>query len=99
VASVGALVLLVGAVSWVSPAARAVVSSGMSSAPVAALESFAMTVIDRIAAASSVIAIVWDAFLQPIAGYLLAWIVLMSAACAGFAAMLGRVALGGAPQS
>ncbi len=41
-------------------------------------------------------AIVWSTYLQPVAGYLVVWMVMMSAACALVASTLGRVALGGA---
>jgi hypothetical protein len=57
------------------------------------------TIAQSAAVVTRVVSIVWEAFLQPIVGFLLVWIVLMSGACAAFAAALGRVALGGASQS
>lgn len=67
-------------------------------APAAAapLLSWASSVVEVADAAVSVVSIVWQTYLRPIVGYLLAWVVLMSAACATFGLALGRVALGGA---
>ena len=52
--------------------------------------------IDTLDAATRMGSIVFDTYLRPVVGYLLVWVVLMSAACATFALALGRVALGGA---
>ena len=99
VASVAALVVLGAGIALVWPNAHAIVSTAMSSGPATYVRNHFAHAVDSIVTASSVTSIIWDAFLQPIVGYLLAWIVLRSAACAGFAAALGRVALGGASHS
>jgi hypothetical protein len=58
--------------------------------------SWTSSIVDTLDAAVRVGSIVWDTYLRPVVGYLLAWVVLMSAACATFGLALGRVALGGA---
>lgn len=62
----------------------------------APLAAWVSSIVDTVDATSRVGAIVWDTYLRPVVGYLLAWVVLMSAACAAFGLALGRVALGGA---
>ena len=51
------------------------------------------------ATVANVTRIVWHALVQPFVGYLLFLILVMCAACATFGAALGRVALGGVPQT
>ena len=64
----------------------------------APLVSWASPIIDTADATARAGAIVWDTYLRPVVPYLLAWVVLMAAACATFGLALGRVALGGASQ-
>jgi hypothetical protein len=98
-ASVAALALVVAGAVWIWPSAHGGVSAVLSSGPALALWRYAASAVDSVIVAAGVTSIVWQTFMEPIVGYLLVWIVLMSAACAGFAAMLGRVALGGASHS
>jgi hypothetical protein len=49
--------------------------------------------------AVNVIRIVWHALLQPLVVYVLMIVLVMCAACATFGAALGRVVLGGVPQT
>ena len=51
------------------------------------------------AAVASATRIVWHALVQPFVGYVLILILVMCAACATFGAALGRVVLGGVPQT
>ena len=51
------------------------------------------------ATVASVTRIIWHALVQPLVGYVLVLILVMCAACATFGAALGRVVLGGVPQT
>jgi hypothetical protein len=97
-ASIAALLLLSTGIVWIWPAAWNVVSSYSALA-----WNFAAPRVLNLAAGVSAVAtlgsIVWDVYLQPIVGYVMVWIVLMSVACTALGAALGRVALGGASQS
>jgi hypothetical protein len=73
-----------------SIAALAVLALGVSWAAPGAHAFVAESTAVRIAA------IVWSTYLQPVTGYVVVWMVMMSAACALVAGTLGRVALGGA---
>jgi hypothetical protein len=97
-ASVAALLVLAAGLAWLQPGAYRVIDGSLSGAAVAAGARIA-ALLETAAAVASVTSIVWDAFLQPIVGYVLVWIVLMSAACAAFGAAVGRVALGGPSHS
>jgi hypothetical protein len=97
-ASIAALMLLVAGAAWIWPAASAIADAPLTDAA-SAFWSEAITVGVSAADAASVTSIVWDSFVRPFVPYLFVWIVLMSAACAGFGAALGRVALGGASHS
>ena len=50
-------------------------------------------------AAMTVASMTWTTLLRPVAGYVLVWIGVMTAACAAFATAVGRIALGGASHS
>ena len=97
-ASVVALAALVIGVAWIWPSARDMAGPPLSGA-LGALWLRAAPVVNGASAAISLTSIVWEAFFQPIVHYLLAWIVVMTAACAAFGAAIGRVALGGASHS
>ncbi len=60
---------------------------------------FAAEAVSTAATVASVTRIVWHALVQPFVGYLLVLILVMCAACATFGAALGRVVLGGVPQT
>jgi hypothetical protein len=80
-------------------ASHAATGSGIAvPAFVTPLVSWASPIVETMDAAARAGSIVWDTYLRPVVGYVLAWVVLMSAACATFAIALGRVALGGASQ-
>jgi hypothetical protein len=94
-ASVAALLVLAAGIVWVWPAAWE--AAGTSAARAwTFLEPRMVSAAASAAAVVRVIAIVWQAFVQPVVGYVLVWIVVMSGACAACVAALGRVALGGA---
>jgi hypothetical protein len=95
--SIAALFVAMVAVIWGWPSIEDV--TGGSHVIWSSVKLQVVTLAQSAAALTRVVSIVWEAFLQPIVGFLLAWIVLMSGACATFAAALGRVALGGASQS
>jgi hypothetical protein len=99
-ASIAALVVLAAGLAWLQPRAGAYgILDGSLSAAAAAAGARIVALRETAAAVVSVTSIVWEAFLQPIVGYVLVWIVLMSAACAAFGAAVGRVALGGPSHS
>ena len=54
---------------------------------------------NRASTAVSAIRIIWHALVQPLVGYVLLLVLVMCAACATFGAALGRVVLGGVPQT
>jgi len=60
--------------------------------PVAGMAAKATTV-------ASVTRIMWNAIVQPLVAYVLVLVLVMCAACAAFGAALGRVVLGGVPQT
>jgi len=97
VASVAALILLVTGITWLLPRAQSTVSASTSGV-VETLTTRVGDVVQGVSAVASVARILWDAFLQPLVGYLFVFVAVMSAACAAFGAALGRVAMGGASQ-
>ena len=48
---------------------------------------------------ATVVRAVWNVIVQPLLGYVLVLVLMMCAACAAFGAALGRVVLGGVPQT
>ncbi|HEY7500849.1 MAG TPA: hypothetical protein VH740_20160 [Vicinamibacterales bacterium] len=97
-ASLAALVVLVAGLAWIWPSARGFLESP-SAGPIGTIWTNLVVVVRSTAAAASVVSVVWESLVRPIVPYVFVWIVLMSAACAGFGAALGRVALGGASHS
>jgi hypothetical protein len=93
-ASIAALAMLVAGLVWIAPSARDAVDASTPGV-VSAMGTRIAGAVDGIGAAVRVCSIVWSTYLQPVVGYVLVWIVMMSAACAAFGAALGRVALGG----
>jgi len=93
-ASIAALVMLVAGLVWIAPSARDAIDASIPGVGSMTGSRIAGAV-EGISAAVRVCSIVWSTYVQPVAGYVLVWIVMMSAACAAFGAALGRVALGG----
>jgi hypothetical protein len=93
VASVAAVVLFSAAAAWIWPgveaAAGALLSQGRD-----IVETRVAAVAPGATALAHLGAVVWETFLQPLACFAVVWIVVMSAACAAFAAALERVAFG-----
>jgi hypothetical protein len=94
-ASIAALLMLVTGLVWMAPNASDVIDASIPGAVSAGGAKIAAA-IEGFSAAVHVSSIVWSTYMQPLVGYVLVWIVMMSAACAAFGAALGRVALGGA---
>ena len=63
------------------------------------ISAFAADAASSATTVASVTRIVWHALVQPFVVYLLVLILVMCAACATFGAALGRVVLGGVPQT
>jgi hypothetical protein len=93
-ASLAALTLLAIGVARLWPAARSLGDSQLLD-PVDAAGTKAAGVLNGLAAVARAAGTVWEVLLQPYAPYVLVWVVVMAAACAGFAAAVGRVALQG----
>lgn len=98
VASVTVLVVLGVGIAGLWPGAQAVVQQSVS--PV--FTDVTTVVVDaarKASAVATVTRVVWNAFVQPLVGYVLVLVLVMCAACATFGAALGRVALGGVSQT
>jgi hypothetical protein len=65
----------------------------------AKISATAAETVSTAATVASVTRIVWHALVQPFVGYLMFLVLVMCAACATFGAALGRVVLGGVPQT
>jgi hypothetical protein len=94
--SLTAVIVLVAAAAFLAPHADMVLAFG-----VALLERVrpdAATGVHEAVAFASATRMLWQALFQPVLGYVVIWILLMSLACAAFGAALS-VALGGASQS
>jgi hypothetical protein len=93
IGSAAALVFFAAAAAWIWPgverAATALIASGLRTAA-----GFA----PGAAALAHLVSVMWEAFVQPVAGFVVVWMVVMSAACAAFVAALERVAFGEASQ-
>ena len=79
---------------WAEAAVRLTVAPALDgvTASVAGMAAKATT-------AASAIRIIWNAIVQPLVAYVLVLVLVMCAACATFGAALGRVVLGGVPQT
>jgi hypothetical protein len=65
----------------------------------AAARARAQSALAFVDAVMTVASMTWTTILRPVAGYLLIWVGVMTAACAAFATAVGRIALGGASHS
>ena len=102
VASVAVVVALGLGAARLWPLASSVVALAAPTLAGDALPRISAVAADAVSTAAtvaSVTRIVWHALVQPFVGYLLVLILLMCAACATFGAALGRVVLGGVPQT
>jgi hypothetical protein len=63
------------------------------------VSTFVSEAVSKASTVMNVIRIVWHALVQPLVAYVLVLVLVMCAACATFGAALGRVVLGGVPQT
>jgi hypothetical protein len=98
VASLAVLVVLAMGIARLWPQAQDVFQQ--SAPPVLA---DVATSVGKIASTATTVAsvtrIVWNALVQPLVAYVLVLVLVMCAACVTFGAALGRVVLGGVPQT
>jgi hypothetical protein len=98
VASMAVLVVLAVGIARLWPGAQAVVQQTTS--PVLAdVSTFVAEIASKASTAASVTRVIWNALVQPLVAYVLVLVLVMCAACAAFGAALGRVVLGGVPQT
>jgi hypothetical protein len=90
-ASVAALFLLAAGAAAAWPGVQTLVD-GVVVNPFAGTTGRATSAIRGITAIAEALSIAWSALLQPVVPYLLLWLIVMSAACVGFGAALGRIA-------
>ena len=98
VASLAALVVLGVGLSTLWPSVQSAVQPRIAPA----LTELTATVADFTASVGVVTTVaraVWNVIVQPLLGYVLLLVLMMCAACAAFGAALGRVVLGGVPQT
>ncbi len=93
VGSAAALVLVAAAAAWIWPGVEAV-ARVMLAQGLDIVQTRVAAFAPGAAALAHLGATVWETFLQPVACLAFIWIVVMSAACAAFAAALERVAFG-----
>ena len=97
-ASLAALVVLTVGIARLWPGAQAVVQQTTS--PVLAdVSTVVAEIASKASTAASVTRIIWNAIVQPLVAYVLVLVLVMCAACGAFGAALGRVVLGGVPQT
>jgi hypothetical protein len=98
VASVAVAIMLAVGMARLWPHAQGAVQQSVS--PVLADASTSVAgIASKATTAASVIRIIWNAIVQPLVAYVLVLVLVMCAACAAFGAALGRVVLGGVPQT
>ena len=97
VASLTVVVVLAVGIAQLWPEARAAVQQLVS--PVLGAGSFVVETAGKATTVASATAIIWHALVQPLVTYVLVLVLVMCAACATFGAALGRVVLGGVPQT
>lgn len=98
VASAAVVIAFAVGIAQLWPVTQAVIQQSVSPALGAASASV-VEAASRASTVVSVIRIVWHALVQPLVGYVLLLVLVMCAACATFGAALGRVVLGGVPQT
>jgi hypothetical protein len=99
IASIAALVLFAAGAVAAWPAIEAAGGWVASSTGAAAARARAQSALAFVDAVMTVASMTWTTILRPVAGYLLIWVGVMTAACAAFATAVGRIALGGASHS
>lgn len=98
VASVAVVIAFAVGIAQLWPVTQAAIQQSVSPALGAAGASV-VEAASRASTVVSVIRIIWHALVQPLVGYVLLLVLVMCAACATFGAALGRVVLGGVPQT
>jgi hypothetical protein len=102
VASVTMLIALGVGIARLWPDAPSFVPQSATARVEGVLEKVSTVVAKTVSDASTVLSvtrIVWRALVQPLVAYVLVLVLVMCAACATFGAALGRVVLGGVPQT
>jgi len=102
VASVTILIAVGLGIARLWPHAPSVVpqaTAALVGGALAEVSTFVAEATSRASTVVSVTRIVWHALVQPLVVYLLVLVLVMCAACATFGAALGRVVLGGVPQT
>jgi hypothetical protein len=97
-ASLAAVVVLAVGIAqlwpWTEAAVRLTVAPALDG-----VTAFVAGMAAKVTTAASVTRIIWNAIVQPLVAYVLVLVLVMCAACAAFGAALGRVVLGGVPQT
>jgi hypothetical protein len=102
IASVTLLVAFGAGIARLWPGTEAIVPQIANALSGGALEEARTFVTEAVTRASTVVSvtrIIWHALVQPLVVYVLVFVLVMCAACATFGAALGRVVLGGVPQT
>ncbi len=102
IASVTILIALGVGIAQLWPYAQSVVPQATAARVGGNLTEVSTFIAEAVSTASTavnVMRIVWHALLQPLVVYVLLIVLVMCAACATFGAALGRVVLGGVPQT
>jgi hypothetical protein len=102
VASVTILIALGIGIARLWPYAPSMVPQATAALVWGALAEVSTFVAEAMSKASTVVSvtrIVWHALVQPLVVYVLVLVLVMCAACATFGAALGRIVLGGVPQT
>jgi hypothetical protein len=98
VASLAVIVVLAVGIARLWPGVQTVVQQTTS--PVLGdVSTFLAGLASKASTAASVTRVIWNALVQPLVAYVLVLVLVMCAACAAFGAALGRVVLGGVPQT
>jgi hypothetical protein len=98
VASLTVVVVLAQGIAQLWPEAQAAVQQSIS--PVLGdAGAFVVETAGKATTVASATAIIWHALVRPLVAYVLVLVLVMCAACAMFGAALGRVVLGGVPQT
>ena len=98
VASLAALVVLGLGLSTLWPSVQSAVQPRIAPA-LTELTAAVVDVTAKVSVVATVARAVWQVIVQPLLGYVLVLVLMMCAACAAFGAALGRVVLGGVPQT
>ena len=102
IASVTILIALGVGMAWLWPHAPSIVpqaTAALVEGTLTEVSTFVSEAVNKASTVVNVIRIVWHALVQPLVAYVLVLVLVMCAACATFGAALGRVVLGGVPQT